>query len=142
MEGRFGFAIDRADLMLRVGYFDPGKGVDGTLVAGAEARLPVLGHSAAFPLDGALVFGFGRHFRSGAEQNFVPVGLSLGRRITLGRDALRLTPYLQPTVIFESDTRFVFGLGVDVGIGGLPEIRVNWGQGDMDGFSVGLLWSR
>ncbi len=142
VEGRIGLGLDRADLALRAGYFDPGEGVDGTFVAGVEARVPVLGRSADFPLDGSLILGFGRHFRSGAEQNFVPVGFSLGRRISLADQSFRLTPYLQPTVIFESDTQFVFGLGVDVGMQGLPEVRVNWGFGDMDGFSVGLFWGR
>lgn len=142
VEGRLGFGLDQADLALRAGYFDPGGAADGTFVAGAEARVPVLGRSADFPLDGALILGFGRHFRSGAEQNFVPVGLSIGRRISLADRSFQLTPYLQPTVIFESDTQFVFGLGVDVAIRGLPEVRVNWGFGDMDGFSVSLFWGR
>lgn len=141
LEGRLGFGLDQADLALRVGYFDPGEGAEGILVAGAEARLPVLGRTADFPLDGALIFGFGRHFRSGAEQNFWPVGLSLGRRISVDRRAFQLTPYLQPTVIFEDSTLFAFGLGVDVAIRGIPEVRVNWGLGDMDGFSVGLFWA-
>lgn len=142
VEGRFGFGLDRADLAIRAGYFDPGENADGIIIGGAEARVPVIGRSADFPLDGALIFGFGRHFSSGSEQNFVPVGLSIGRRISLDGRAFQLTPYLQPTVIFESETVFAFGLGLDVRIQELPEVRVNWGLGDMDGFSVGLFWAR
>ena len=70
----------------------------------------------------------------------MPLGLSLGRRLLLDRRALHLTPYLQPTVIFASDALFTIGLGVDLWIRGLPEARVNWGTGDLDGISVGLFW--
>ena len=141
VEARLGFGLDEADLAIRAGFFDPGGAADGIVVGGAEARLPVLRRSADFPLDGALVFGFGRHFSSGAEQNFVPVGLSLGRRLLLDGPAFQLTPYLQPTVIFTDPNLYVFGLGLDVKIRELPEIRVNWGLGDMEGFSVGVFFT-
>lgn len=142
LEGRFGVALDRADLAFRGGYFDPGGAADGSAVAGVEARVPVLGRTDSFPLDGSLILGVGRIFVSGGGQTFVPLGLTLGRRLSLDGRKLQLTPYAQPTVIFASDALFTLGLGVDVRIGDIPEIRLNWAAGDMDGFSVSLFWSR
>jgi len=141
LEGRFGAALNRADLALRAGYADPGENADGSFVAGVEARVPVLGHSSTFPLDGAFILGVGRSFESGDGQTYVPLGLSLGRRLVLDGQALHVTPYVQPTVIFESSSLLTFGLGVDVRIRGIPDVRVNWAAGDMDGFSVSLYWS-
>ena len=140
IEGRFGAALVRADLALRAGYFDPGGTGGGSFIAGVEARVPVIGHTEDFPLDGAAILGVGRHFASGGE-TFVPLGLSLGRRLVLDRSALYVTPYVQPTVILADNTLFALGFGIDVRIRGIPDVRVNWAVGDMDGFSVSLFWS-
>jgi hypothetical protein len=142
LEGRVGAALDRADLALRAGYADAGGAGDGSFVAGVEARVPVLGHGPTFPLDGAFILGVGRAFEDGGGDTFVPLGLSLGRRLLLDRRALHLTPYVQPTVIFTGNSLFTLGFGVDAWIRGLPEVRVNWAAGDLDGFSVSLFWRR
>ena len=142
VEGRYGFSLSRWDISLRAGYVDGGNAGSGSFVAGVEARIPVIGHNRSFPLDGAFVFGVGRHFGDSGGETLVPLGLSLGRRISLdGRD-LQLTPYVQPTVIFQSDAVFGFGLGLDIHIRGIPDVRLNWAEGDLDGFSVSLFWSR
>jgi hypothetical protein len=140
-ELRLGVALDEADLQFRGGYVDL-SGDGGNWVAGAEGRIPVLGRTSGFPLDGALILGIGRIFADGGGQTIVPLGLSLGRRLFLDGNALVLTPYVQPTVIFIDDEIFAFGLGIDLKIGDVPEIRFNWAEGDMDGFSVSLFWSR
>jgi len=142
IEGRFGAALDRADLAFRAGYVDPGGSGDGAFAAGIEARIPVLGHTESFLLDGGLILGVGRQFVSGGGQTFVPVGLSLGRRISLDGRALQITPYAQPTVVFAADALVTLGLGVDLHIRGIPEIRYNSAVGDMDGWSVSLFWAR
>ena len=142
IEGRFGAALDRADLALRGGYVDPGGAGDGSFVAGVEARFPALGRTQSFPFDGAFIVGVGRHFVSGGGQTFVPLGLTLGRRFSLDGQALQLGFYVQPTVIFADDALFALGLGVDIRIRGIPEVRLNWAVGDMDGFSVSLFWPR
>lgn len=108
IEARFGAALDRADLQLRGGYVDPGAS-EGDWVVGVEARIPVLGRTSTFPLDGGLILGVGRSFASGGGQTIVPAGLSLGRRLALDGPALQLTPYVQPTVIFAGDALFAFG---------------------------------
>jgi hypothetical protein len=141
IEGRLGAALSRADVALRAGYFDPGGTGSGSFIAGIEARAPVIGHNQGFPLDGALILGVGRYFVSGGGQTLVPIGLSLGRRLVLDRSALYVTPYAQPTVVIADNTLVALGLGIDVRIRGIPDVRVNWALGDMDGFSVSLFWS-
>ena len=142
IEGRFGAALDRADLAFRGGYLDPGGDGDGSFVAGLEARIPVIGRTSSFPFDGSFILGVGRNFASGGGQTFVPLGLSLGRRLRLDGEALQLTPYLQPTVVFADDALVTLGLGGDLRIRGIPEVRLNWAVGDMEGFSVSLFWPR
>jgi hypothetical protein len=39
LEGRLGVALNRADLSLRGGYYDPGGAADGRFMAGAEGRV-------------------------------------------------------------------------------------------------------
>jgi hypothetical protein len=143
IELRLGAALNRADFAFRLGFVDPGAAADGNWAAGIEARFPVIGRSQSFPLDGSLIVGVGRIFASGgASVSFVPVGLSIGRNLILGGGALEITPYAQPTVVIADDTLVVLGLGVDLTIRGVPDIRINWGAGDIDGFSVSLYWSR
>ena len=140
-ELRLGAALNRTDFAFRVGYLDPGEGVDGNWAAGVEGRFPVIGRNQSFPLDGGLVAGIGRIFVSGGGgQTLVPVGLSIGRNLVLGSGSLEITPYVQPTVIFADNTLVVLGLGIDLTIRGIPDVRLNWGAGDMDGFSVSLFW--
>lgn len=141
VEGRLGAALNRADLAFRVGYGDRGRNAGNEFLAGVEARVPVLGHSRTFPLDGAFIFGVGRSFVDRGGQTYVPLGLSLGRRLVLDGSAFELTPYVQPTVIFESSSLFVLGLGLNVRLRGIPDVRVNWAEGDLGGFSVSLFWA-
>lgn len=141
LEGRYGFALDRADISLRAGIVDPSSTADPHIVAAIEARVPVLGHSRSFPLDGALILGVGHAFQSGGGTTMVPVGLSLGRRIVLDGRAFHITPYLQPTVVFGgASAGWGMGLGLDIYIRGLPSLRFNWGHIDVDGFAVSAFW--
>ena len=142
VEGRFGFSLHRSDISLRAGYVDGGDAGSGSFVAGAEARVPVIGRNRSFPLDGALILGVGHSFNDPDGETFVPLGLSLGRRVVLDGNDLQLTPYVQPTVIFQSDSAFGFGLGLDIHILGVPDIRLNWALGDLNGFAMSLFWAR
>lgn len=136
LEARYAAALDRAGLALRGGY------IDNAFALGAEVRVPVLGRSTSFPLDGALLLGVGRTIDSGRGETIVPIGLSIGRRIFLDGPALHITPYAQPTVVFVGDALFTLGLGLDVHIRGAPDVRLAWAHGDLDGFSIGLFWPR
>jgi hypothetical protein len=142
VEGRYGFSLSNSDISLRAGYVDGGDAGSGNFVAGAEARVPVIGHNRSFPLDGAFIVGLGHSFSDVGGETYVPLGLSLGRRIVLDGNDLQLTPYVQPTVIFQNDSAFGFGLGVDIHVRGAPDIRLNWATGDLDGFAVSLFWPR
>jgi hypothetical protein len=142
VEGRYGFALDKSDISLRAGFVDGGDAGSGSFVVGAEARVPVIGHDRSFPLDGALIFGVGHSFNDPAGATYVPLGLSLGRRIVLDGNDLQITPYVQPTVIFQNDSALGFGLGLDLHVRGAPDIRLNWGAGDLDGFAVSLFWAQ
>lgn len=141
LELRLGSALDEADLALRGGYLDTSSG-GGSWLVGLEARIPVLGRSSGFPLHGALILGLGHHFADGGGQTIVPIGLTVGRRLFVDGNAFVLTPYAQPTVIFAGDELITIGLGLDVKIGEVPEIRLNWAEGDLDGFSLSLFWTR
>jgi hypothetical protein len=142
IELRLGAAVNRADLAFRLGYLDPGEGADGNWAGGVEGRFSVIGRNESFPLDGGLIVGVGRIFVSGGGETLIPIGLSIGRNLVLGGGALEITPYVQPTVIITDGTPVVLGLGVDLTIRGIPDIRLNWAAGDMDGFSVSLYWPR
>ena len=80
-EGAYRKSSGRFDVGFKGGIFDPGGAGDASLLIGAEARQRVLTHTLDFPLDGALIVGVGGEFVSGSSVLFVPVGLSLGRRL-------------------------------------------------------------
>ena len=102
----------------------------------------MIGHDRNFPLDGAFILGVGHSFGDPGGETYVPLGLSLGRRIVMDGNALQITPYVQPTVIFQGDSAFGLGLGVDIHIQNVPDIRVNGAIGDLDGFAVSAFWAR
>jgi hypothetical protein len=143
IELRLGAALNRADLAFRIGYVDAGAGADGNWAGGVEGRFPVIGRNQSFPFDGGLVVGVGRIFVSGGGgQTLVPLSLSIGRNVVLDGGAFEITPYAQPTVIIADETLVVLGLGIDLTIRGIPDVRLNWGAGDIEGFSVSLFWAR
>ena len=106
--------------------------------------------SESFPLDGALTAGFGTQLASGAyDAFFVPVGISLGRRIDLENSKTSFVPYFQPIIVptfYSGDNApdggvdFALGLGVDIKFGGRLDVRVSGGIGDIDGVAIGLAY--
>jgi hypothetical protein len=115
------------------------------LLLGVEARQRVLSHTVDFPLDGALVFGVGGAFVSGSSVMFVPIGLSLGRRIDPEGSQISIVPYLQPTGLFvagngTSDFFFALGLGADFRLSPRFDARISAGLGDLEGVSIGAVW--
>ncbi|MDH4046435.1 MAG: hypothetical protein OEW06_18460, partial [Gemmatimonadota bacterium] len=78
VEGQYRFGYKAFDIGARGGMaFSSG---DDAVLLGIEGRGRVLTHSEQFPVDGAIVFGFGVLINNGTAFN-VPVGLSLGRRV-------------------------------------------------------------
>jgi hypothetical protein len=132
------------DLGFRGGMFDPGGG-STVLLLGVEVRQRVLSHTVDFPLDGALVLGLGGWFVSGSSALFVPVGLSLGRRIDPQGSQVSIVPYVQPTGTLvagnnNSDFLFTLGLGADFRLSPRFDARISAGLGDLEGVSLSAVW--
>jgi hypothetical protein len=144
-EGAYRMSSGKFDLGFRGGIFDPGGAGDATLLVGAEARQRVVTHTEDFPLDGALILGIGGAFVSGNSAVFVPVGLSLGRRVAPKDSKISIVPYVQPTGLLiagngSSDFFFALGLGADFRLSPRFDARISAGLGDVEGVSLSAVW--
>ena len=139
LEGFYRWGYKNFDIGIRSGIYDPSNG-DSRFLIGGDARTRVVTHSNSFPLDGALTFGLGGNFGGGADVAYIPLGISLGRRILLENSSISFSPYvhpvLTPTFLDSSDLLFAFGLGVDVKFTKSFDLRVSGGVGDLDGVSI------
>jgi hypothetical protein len=140
VEGQYRFGHKKFDIGVRGGYVDGAGG--GSFVVGAEGRGQVLTSSQSFPLDGALVVGLGT---SEFDNLFVPVGLSLGKRVDL--DGFSFVAYGQPTVGLQFDDvdgndTVVFGLGfgADFKLGESVDLRTSLGLFDIEGLAASIVW--
>ena len=84
---------------------------------------------------------------SGASRLFIPIGLSLGRRVNFSGSTASLVPYVEPVIVPNfgdggSDTAVALGLGGDLRFNRRFEIRVNIGIGDIENFSIGFSIAR
>jgi hypothetical protein len=144
IEGAYRYAAGRFDIGLRGGMWDPGSCCKTELLVGVEARERVITHTTDFPLDGALVFGAGGALVSGGSTLFIPVGLSLGRRVESKGSSISFVPYVEPTATLVADggstLDFTLGVGVDVGVSKTFDARFAAGVGDLDGVSIGAVW--
>jgi hypothetical protein len=147
-EGAYRYASGTIDVGLRGGIFDPSGGGNAVLLVGAEGRERVITHTEDFPLDGAIIFGAGAGLVSGGSTLFVPVGLSLGRRVDPQGSTVSIVPYVQPTLEFvagsgrSSAVEFGFGLGADFRLSRVLDARVSGGLGDhpLTGVSIAAVW--
>jgi hypothetical protein len=143
-EGEYRYARSRFDIGLRAGMFAPGGGASTELLLGIEARERVITHTVDFPLDGALLVGAGARLVSGGSTVFIPVGLSLGRRVDPKSTSISIVPYVQPTAFLISDggtnIRFSLGFGADFRLSHLFDARFSAGIGDLHGVSLAAVW--
>jgi hypothetical protein len=148
-EGFYGFGNGENDIGLRGGIIDVGSTT--RLALGASFRRRVIQASESFPLDGALTVGFGSQLGDGPDVFFVPVGLSLGRRVQLEGSKTSFVPFVQPVMVPtfwagdnapSSGLDLALGLGVDITFGGSFDLRVSGGIGDIDGVAVSVAWVR
>ena len=144
-EGAYRMSSGKFDIGFRGGMFDPGGAGDSFLLIGAEARQRVVSHTEEFPLDGALILGIGGAFGGGTSAVFIPVGLSLGRRVDPRDSKISIVPYVQPTGVFtavEGETDFLFGLGLGADFRLTPrfDARISFGLGDIEGVSLSAVW--
>lgn len=148
IEGFWGFsqAGARWDFKLRGGVVDNDVG-DAALLLGVDARYRVIDQTEDFPLDGAFITGVGTALIEDASQLFIPIGLSLGRRVNFENSTLSLVPYVQPVIIptigdGDDDVLVALGLGGDLRINRRFELRLGIGLGDIENFSIGFSITR
>jgi hypothetical protein len=148
IEGFWGFSHTGArwDFKLRGGVQDNEAG-DAALLLGVDARYRIIDQTEDFPLDGALITGIGTSLVNDFSRLFIPIGLSLGRRVNFEGSNMSLVPYLQPVIIpiigdSDDDVAVALGLGGDLRINRRFELRVGIGLGDIENFSVGFSITR
>ena len=149
-EGFYGFSGNQAakwDFALRGGVLDQGKGGKAVVLLGVDARYRVIDQTDDFPLDGALITGVGAQLVSGGSRLLIPIGLSLGRRVTFQGSKVSLVPYAEPVIVpifgsGKSDVLVALGLGADLRINRRFEIRLGIGVGDIKNFSLGFSIAR
>ena len=144
VEGFYGWSPDRArwDVALRLGVLDrdPGK---TALLTGLDARFRLIDQSQDFPLDGAIITGVGAQLVSGGSRLFIPIGISLGRRVDFSNSTASIVPYAEPVLVPNfgeggSDVAIALGLGADLRFTRRFELRVSIGIGDIENFAVGF----
>ena len=123
---------------------------DDSAVLGVEGRGRVLTHSEQFPVDGAIIAGFGI-VTNGPSFN-IPLGLSLGRRVEFENSEISIVPYLQPTLnmvfgdnVDGAEFGFGAGFGLDARLSKFFDVRLSAGLGTdwaMEGFAVSAVWIR
>src|SRR6266550_1578065 len=95
--------------------------------------------------SGKFDLGIGGAFVSGNSELFVPVGLSLGRRVDPKNSKISIVPYVQPTGLLaagsgNSDFFFTLGLGADFRLSPRFDARISAGLGDVEGVSISAVW--
>jgi hypothetical protein len=143
-EGVYRMSSGAFDIGFRLGMLDTEGPGDAVLLLGAEARQRVITHTPDFPLDGALILGIGGAFSDNSAV-FIPIGLSLGRRIDPRDSKISIVPYVQPTGLFtaangETDFEFAIGLGADFRLSPRFDARISFGLGNLEGVSLGAVW--
>ena len=141
LEGFYRFGWKKHDIGFRGGIADA-RNTDTRLLIGADFRTQVLTYSQSFPLDGAITLGLGANFGDPSDVGYVPIGLSLGRRLLLEGSQTSFVPYvapvLTPTFGDQDDLLVTLGVGVDIQFSRSLGIKVSGALGDLDGISVSL----
>lgn len=142
LEGTYRTGSGTADLGFRLGLADSDPGPTRFLV-GMDFRDRLITHTESFPLDGALTLGLGGQISDQFSRGFIPIGISLGRRVELEGSQTSFVPYLHPilTPTFgdgPDDVLFSIGLGVDIRFNPRFDVRVAGALGDYDGISIGV----
>lgn len=149
VEGFYGFSHAGAkwDFAIRGGVQDNGNCCRSALLLGLDARYRIIDQSDDFPLDGALITGVGAHLVEDGSRLFIPIGISLGRRVEFEGSQLSLVPYAEPVIVptfgsGDSDVLVALGLGADLRINRRFELRLGIGIGDIENFSIGFSITR
>ena len=148
VEGFWGFSHTAAkwDFKIRGGVQDNENG-NAALLLGVDARFRLIDQTEDFPLDGAFITGVGTSLVEDFSRLFIPIGLSLGRRINFENSNMSIVPYVQPVIIpvigdSDDDVAVALGLGGDLRINRRFELRLGIGLGDLENFSIGFSITR
>jgi hypothetical protein len=146
VEGHYRRGFGTLDVGVRLGAMVR-DGAPDSFLAGLGLRVPVL-HERHSPLRGALVTGVGLDIDDGVNV-WVPVGISLGRRLLVEESPVRLVPFAAPTLFFttlgDEAVSFALGLGLDLRLSPMFEVRVAGGFGTTgapEGLAVSAVWLR
>ncbi len=137
-EGFYRLGQKRYDLGFEAGF----RTVHGDtrLLLGVDVRTRILDQGDDFPLDGALTVGVGGDFGRGASVAYIPLGVSLGRKIAMEGGSATIIPYLHPVIApslgSSNSVLFALGLGVDIKFSPRYELRVSGGLGDFQGVGI------
>lgn len=143
IEGFYRLGYQQFDFVARGGIATGNSNTE--VVLGVEGRVGVIEQKESFPLDGAVIVGFGT---VGFDNWNIPVGLSIGRVINIEDSDISLTPYVQPTAMLGffnvggTEFGFSLGLGLDVKLSSQFDARLSVGVGDVEGFSIAAVWVR
>ncbi len=128
------------DFGFRGGLSDGGVRNSAGILLGVDTRTRILDHSESFPFDGSLTVGVGIASAGGFTTGFLPVGLTLGRRIVVEGSSLSLVPYVHPVIAPRfgdgHGTDFTLGFGADLRISPRIDLRISGGFGDRDGLAL------
>ncbi len=145
LEGAYRYGTGKFDIGIRAGILSVDRtmgGNDSYGLIGADVRFRVIEHSEDFPLDGSFTGGVGGRLGDGS-QLYLPVGLSLGRRIEI-ENGISFVPYFHPVVVptfgDSSEILVGFGFGVDFRVTRSLDLRVSGGLGDIEGVAIGISW--
>lgn len=147
VEGSYrGVLVGSGDIGFRAGFANPPGNQSTALLLGADYRQRVLDHSESFPFDGAVTVGFGVATSDDVTIGFIPIGLTLGRRIIVEGSSVSLVPYvhpvLTPTFADGDDVLFSLGFGLDARISPRLDLRFSAAIGDIDGISFTVAFLR
>ncbi|MEK6597869.1 MAG: hypothetical protein AABY91_06010 [Gemmatimonadota bacterium] len=145
LEGAYRYGTGKFDIGIRAGILSVDRATganDSYGLIGADVRFRVIEHSEDFPLDGSFTGGVGGRLGD-SSLLYLPVGLSLGRRIEI-ENGISFVPYFHPVVVptfgDSSEILVGFGFGVDFRVTRSLDLRVSGGLGDIEGVSIGLSW--
>jgi hypothetical protein len=143
LEGQYRFGYQQLDVGARGGLVDYGGGFTRAIV-GVEARTRVVTHTQQFPLDGAVIVGLGGSFGSGTSNGLISGGLSLGRRVDPKDTQVSIVLYGEPTLYIRTsgagNPDFALGLGADLRLSKVFDLRVSVGLGDIEGAAFSAVW--
>ena len=143
LEGQYRFGYQKFDLGARGGLIDFGGGFTRGIL-GAEGRTRVLTHTEQFPLDGAVIVGLGASFGQGTSSGLLSGGLSLGRRLDPKDTQVSIVLYGEPTLYIRTsgggNPDFALGLGADLRLSKVFDLRVSVGLGDNEGAAFSAVW--